>query len=363
MDLSIEDFNNIVSRNCSKTLSMMDINTAKKPLDIDIVVNMDHDEDILKEEEHRIAVYPIRRQDLWDLYLKQRACFWVPEEITLVDDKVHFDTFDHHTQRFIKYTLAFFATADGLIIDNISNTLLEKCKVMELEYLYRWQLSMEQIHADMYGRMLRQVVTDDNERKELTDAVSKIPSIAEKNSWGRKWACSSAPFVQLLVANAIVEGISFSGSFCAIYWIKKKNKMPGFTSSNEFISRDENMHCETAYETYCKHIKHKLPESVVHAMVADAVRVEKNFIVDSLRCDLIGMNTKLMGQYIEYVADVLLQNLNHNILYGSENPFDFMININMQKKENFFEVRVTNYNKGNDEVEDAFSPGVNEDDF
>lgn len=346
MSLSISEFSNIVTKNCSKSISLVDANTAKKELNI--VTNMDYDENILKEQ-HRLSVHPIQHQDLWNLYLKQRASFWVPEEVSLADDRNDFEKLNSYEQKFIKNILAFFSTADGLVIDNITESLFSKCNVLEIEYLYRWQISMEQIHADMYGQMLREIVTDDEERKSLTDSISNIPCIAEKNSWGRKWACSSAPFVQLLVANAIVEGISFSGSFCAIYWIRKKNLMKGLTTSNEFISRDENMHCETAYHIYTKYIKHKLPEEVVFEMVADAVNVEKKFINDSLQCDLIGMNTTLMGQYIEYIADVLLQNLEHNVLYGTKNPFDFMVNINMQKKENFFEVRVTNYNKGGDD--------------
>lgn len=347
MSLSILEFERIVTKHCTKQLSLLDIGSHKSSLNI--VANYDHLEPILQESE-RLSVYPLQHPDIWELYKKQLASMWVPEEISMLADRVHFATLDDVTQHFAKNILAFFATADGSVISTIADNLLNDICVLEIQYGYRFQIVMEQIHADMYGRLITQLIPDLEEKDRLFNAVKTIPCISEKNSWGRKWAYSNAPYAQRLLANAIVEGVFFSGSFCAIYWIKKKNMMPGLCDSNEFISRDEGMHCEFAYEIYNKKIIHKLPIESIHQMMADAVSIEKRFINESLKCSLIGMNPVLMGQYIEYVADVLLQKIGNPKLFNTTNPFDFMDNFNIQVKTNFFEARTTTYNKGTTEI-------------
>jgi ribonucleotide reductase beta subunit family protein with ferritin-like domain len=343
MSLSVHEFESIIKKHCTKQLSMLDAGTRKSSLNI--VANYDHLEPILNEP-GRASVYPIQHPDIWDLYKKQLASFWVPEEIAMFADRENFDVLDEITQKFIKNILAFFATADGSVIATIADNLLNDTQVLELQFGYRYQIVMEQIHADMYGRLINQLIPDLEEKDRLFNAVATIPCISEKNSWGRKWAYSNAPYAQRLLANAIVEGVFFSGSFCAIYWIKKKNTMPGLCDSNEFISRDEGMHCEFAYEIYNKKIIYKIPTPSIHAMITDAVVIEKRFINESLKCGLIGMNPTLMGQYIEYVADVLLQHISVPKIFNTENPFDFMDNFSIQVKTNFFEARPTTYNKG-----------------
>jgi ribonucleoside-diphosphate reductase beta chain len=360
MSLSVREFESIIKKHCTKQLSLLDVGTRKSSLNI--VPNFDHLEPILTEE-GRFEVYPLRHPDIWELYKKQLSSFWVPEEISMIADRTNFESFDETTQNFIKNILAFFATADGSVIATIADNLLHDTEVLELQYGYRFQVVMEQIHSDMYGRLINQLIPDLEEKDRLMNAIKTIPCIAEKNSWGRKWAYSNAPYAQRLLANAIVEGVFFSGSFCAIYWIKKKNKMPGLCDSNEFISRDEGMHCEFAYEIYNKKIVHKVPSESVKEMITDAVAIEKRFINESLKCGLIGMNPTLMGKYIEYVADVLLQKVGVTKVFNTDNPFDFMDNFNIQVKTNFFEARTTTYNKGTaDVVSTSASAAVEEDD-
>jgi len=359
MSLSVAQFEKIIEKICKQPLSLVDATSHKSSLNI--VPNFDHLEPILQENE-RLSVYPLEHSDIWDLYQKQLASFWVPNEISMITDRTDFNKFDNETQEFIKNILAFFATADGSVISTIADNLLQDIKVLEICYGYRYQISMEQIHADMYGRLILQLIPDIEEKNRLFNAVKTIPCIAEKNSWGRKWAYSNAPYAQRLIANAIVEGIFFSGSFCAIYWIKKKNKMSGLCDSNEFISRDENMHCEFAYSIYNSKIIYKLPEQSIHEMVNDAVIIEKKFINESLKCNLIGMNPILMADYIEYVADVLLQHIHCTKLFHTKNPFDFMDNFNIQVKTNFFEARSTTYNKGTDNLSNV-EKQIDDDDF
>lgn len=310
-----------------------------------ISTKLQYDEPIMREK-HRLTIYPIVHNDIWELYLKQRKAFWVPEEVQLDKDRHDFMKLNKETQNFIKNILAFFATADGAVIMNISDNFINDIEVTEIQQCYNYQIMMEGIHADMYGLLINEIIQDLDEKHRMFNAVTYVPCIKEKNDWGLKWAYSGAPFVQRLVANAIVEGIFFSGSFCAIYWLKTKNIMEGLCQSNELISRDENMHCELAYTIYVNKIKHKMDDKLIKEMVNDAVNIEKKFINESLKCDLIGMNSKLMSQYIEYVADVLLKSLGHSSLYNSTNPFDFMNNdFNLQIKGNFFETKITSYQK------------------
>ena len=345
--VTIPHFIEIIQKNCNKSYSLLDSSAGKSSLNI--TTNYDEIEPLLLEKT-RLSVYPIIHNDIWHLYMKQRKAFWVPEEVLMSNDKTDFNRLDEITQNFIKNILGFFASADGSVITTIMDRFLEDIKVLEIQYGYQYQASMECIHADMYGRLINELISSEEEKIKLFNAVETMPCISEKNTWGRKWAYSNASYAQRLIANAIVEGIFFSGSFCAIYWLKKKNILPGLCQSNELISRDENMHCEFACTIYKNKIVNKLPVEIVYEMVSDAVNIEKKFINESLKCGLIGMNPQLMSQYIEYVADILLQNLDYGILYDAKQPFEFMDNFNLQIKSNFFEVRTTSYKKLADDV-------------
>lgn len=339
--LSTTEFRNVINTPFEKSNHFLDTKTAKKSLGM--VRNYDALEPILREEQ-RLCVFPIKYSKLWDLAHKQEAAYWTAREVDMSNDRADFKKLDLDTQHFIKNVLGFFATADGAVILNINTNFINDVKVNEIQKCYNIQVAIETVHAEMYAILIEEIISDPQEKLDLYDAVDTVPCIRAKNAWGTKWAYSGAPFVQRLVANAIVEGIFFSGSFCAIFWIKEKNIMHGLCQSNELISRDENMHCETAYTIY-QELLYKMSEKDIYEMVDDAVTVEKSFINESLRCDKIGMNTVLMSQYIEYVADVLIQNLGYKKLYDSENPFGFMENINFQIKTNFFEKKTTTYQR------------------
>jgi len=343
---------NIINRVINHTRLFPDANVTKKSLHF--AQNNDFDEEILLPE-FRDAIYPINPKytDIRECYDKQMNAMWFASHINLDKDREDFVKLNKETQDFIKNILGFFATADNSIIVTIDETFKNEIKNLEIKMCYDFQAMMEGIHADVYGRLLMEIVQDESEKIRLLNAIKTFPCIREKNAWSRKWAFSNAPFVQRLVSNAIVEGIFFSGSFCAIFWLKKQNKMPGLIESNEYISRDEWMHCELACKIYATKIKHKMKDEMLKEMVNDAVTIEKNFINESLKCDLIGMNPRLMSQYIEYVADILLLNLGHTKLYNSTNPFPFMqTDFNLQVKSNFFETKTTTYQRlGKQQIE------------
>ena len=339
--LSVEEFNTVVTMKVSDSDQFLDTKTAKTALKI--VKNYDHLEPILTEK-GSLNYFPIVYPDIQALYEKEKNCFWDINEIDMSYDKEHFMKLDSVTQHFIKNILGFFATADAVVADNVSTNFVSDIKNFAIQTAYRWQTAMEGIHAEMYGVLINEIINDEQEKEELQNAVNTIPCIQAKNAWAMKWAYSNAPFRQRVVANAISEGIFFSGSFCAIFWIKEKNIMPGLCQSNELISRDENMHCIKASLVY-KKLLYPMTAEEIYEMVSDAVIVEKGFIIDSLQCDCVGMNRNLMSQYIEYVADVLLQDFGYNKLYNSKNPFAFMENINLHIKGNFFEVRNTSYKR------------------
>lgn len=300
----------------------------------------------LLTEEQRLCVSPILHNDIWTLYKKQMNSFWTREELDLSKDYQDYITLDKDTQYFIKYILAFFATSDGLVFLNIMGNFTKEVKILEAQICYQFQGTMEAIHAEVYSVMIEEIIKDNKEKEELFNAIEKIPCIKKKGEWASTWANSETPFAQRLIAFSIVEGIFFSGAFCSIYWLKQQNIMPGLCMSNEFIARDESMHCEFAYLLYSK-IINKLGQKIVHDMVKESVEIEKEFITESLPCKLIGMNSSLMSQYIEFTSDRLLLKLGYDKLYNSINPFIFMENINMSVKNNFFENRTTTYQKLN----------------
>jgi ribonucleoside-diphosphate reductase subunit M2 len=307
----------------------------KSPLDIS--------EPLLMEEQ-RLCLYPIRHLDIWKLYKEQEGAFWTREEVDLSRDYADFKKLDDSTQYFIKYILAFFATSDGTVFLNLMDNFSKEVKVLEAQICYQYQGMIEAIHSEMYSEMIECLIKDEKEKAQLFDAINMIPCIKRKAEWAQAWAGSKTKFAQRLIAFAIVEGIFFSGSFCAIYWLKQKNIMPGLTQSNEFIARDESSHTKFACLLYSK-IVNKLPEPIVHSMIIDAVRIEEEFIIESLPCKLIGMNSDLMSQYIKFVADGLATNLGYGKIYGKTNPFDWMENMNIAVKGNFFEHRITSYQK------------------
>ena len=341
--LSENVFLDVIKNSNSNSNLFLDGKTAKSA--IKIIKDYSHLEPLLLEKQ-RLATFPIKHQDIWQLYKKQLRAIWTVEEVKMDQDRNDFMRIkDKNIQHFIKNVLAFFSTADGSVILNISTNFVNDIKSFDIQTCYNFQVAMEGIHAEMYSVLIDEIVQDKEEKDRLQNAVNTMPCIKEKNAWGIKWAYSGAPFIQRLVANAIVEGIFFSGSFCAIFWLKNMNIMPGLCQSNELISKDENMHCEMAYLVY-KKLQYKMTDEEIKEMVADAIEIEKRFINDSLRCDLIGMNSTLMAQYIEYVADVLLINLGHTKLYNSLNPFAFMTDaFNLQIKNNFFERKSTSYQR------------------
>lgn len=295
-------------------------------------------------EEQRYSLSPIKHLDIWSLYKKQLRSFWTREEIDLSKDYDDYQKLDENTRYFIKYVLAFFATSDGSVFLNILDNFSKEVKIMEAQICYQFQATMEGIHSEVYSLMIEELIKDNMEKQTLFDAIHTIPCIKIKAEWALKWGNSDTSFAQRLIAFAIIEGIFFSGSFCAFYWIKQQNILPGLTMANEFIARDEGMHCEFACLLYSK-IENKITQTIVHKMVNDAVLIEKEFITESLPCKLIGMNSDLMRNYIEFIADTLLINLGYDKIYNSRNPFTFMENINIELKNNFFEHRTTTYQK------------------
>jgi len=300
------------------------------------------------------TVFPIQNQQLWKMYNKQEGSFWRATEVDLSGDMRDWDKLTSDEQYFIKNILAFFAGSDGIVNLNISTRFKEDieqlgCKFKEAKLIYGFQEMMENIHGIMYSLLIDTYIKDDNEKEHLFNAIETIPCVKQKAEWAMKWIMDTeSTFSQRLVAFAIVEGIFFSGSFCAIYWLKKRGLMPGLTSANEFIARDEGMHTETACIIY-KLINEPISQNKIFEMLDDAIKIEKQFITESIPCDLIGMNSVTMCQYIEFVADNLLVNLGYEKMYNVEFPelFRFMDAISIQGKTNFFEKRPTEYQKAN----------------
>lgn len=304
---------------------------------------MNQIEEILTEEE-RFVIFPIKHKEIWDAYKKQQTSFWTAEEIDFSKDHNDWENLKLDEKHFIKHVLAFFAASDGIVNMNLLERFLNEVNVLEAKVCYTWQAMMENIHSEVYSLMIDTYIKDTTEKNYLFNAMKNIPCVQKKAKWAMKWIESEESFAKRLVAFAIVEGIFFSGSFCAIYWLKERNLMPGLTLSNEFIARDEGMHCDFACLLYSM-LKHKLDYDIIKEIVKEAVEIETEFITESLPCNLIGMNSSLMTEYIKYVADRLIRNLGYKNMYNASNPFNFMENISLQGKTNFFESRVSQYKK------------------
>jgi len=278
------------------------------------------------------------------MYKKQEASFWTAEEIDLAQDLVDWDSLTSDEQHFIKYVLAFFAASDGIVLENLAEKFLKQVQLPEARAFYGFQIAIENIHSETYSLLIDQYIRDKKEKLYLFRAISNVPAVKLKAEWAVKWINDANSFAERLIGFCAVEGILFSGSFCSIFWLRKRGLMPGLTFSNELISRDEGLHADFGCLLYSL-LKHKLPEKIVHDIIREAVVVERSFIIDSLPCKLLGMNAKLMSQYIEFVADRLLLSLGVSKIFNSTNPFDWMELISVQGKTNFFEKRVGEYQK------------------
>jgi ribonucleoside-diphosphate reductase beta chain len=301
-------------------------------------------EPILKEDKNRFVIFPIQHDDIWEYYKKSQASFWTAEEIDLGSDLNDWKNLKDDERYFISHVLAFFAASDGIVNENLAENFVSEVQYAEAKFFYGFQIMMENIHSETYSLLIDTYIKDNKEKDRLFNAMDTIDCVKKKAEWALKWIDSES-FVERLVAFAAVEGIFFSGSFCSIFWLKKRGLMPGLTFSNELISRDEGLHCDFACHLYMHHIVNKLPQSRIYEIIIDAVEIEQEFVVDALPVSLIGMNAKLMSQYIEFCADRLLLSLGCDKYYNATNPFDFMEMISLQGKTNFFEKRVAEYQK------------------
>jgi ribonucleoside-diphosphate reductase beta chain len=302
-------------------------------------------EPILTENKSRFVLFPIKYHDIWDLYKKSVSCFWVTEEVTLSDDIGDWNNkLTADERHFISYILAFFSSSDGIVNENLAATFLKEVQIPESRSFYGCQIMIENIHSEMYSLLIDTYIKDEQEKLTLFNAIETIPAIQAKAEWALKWITKSKSFAERLVAFAIVEWVFFSGSFCSIFWLKKRGLMPGLTFSNELISRDEGLHVTHACLLYSK-LVNKLPQDHVHQMMTEAIVLEKEFILSALPVRLLGMNSDSMSEYIEFITDKLLYDLGYDKLYNTKNPFDFMELISLQSKTNFFEKRVSEYAK------------------
>ena len=301
------------------------------------------DEVLLRENKDRFVILPINYPAIWEMYKKHEASFWTAEEIDLTDDQKHWDNLSDGERHFVSHVLAFFAASDGIVNENLAVNFMSEVQVPEARCFYGFQIMMENIHSETYALLIDSYIKNPVEKDRLFHAIDTVPCVKKKAEWALKWI-NNGNFAQRLVAFAAVEGIFFSGSFCSIFWLKKRGLMPGLTFSNELISRDEGLHCEFACLLYSM-LNNKLSKEEVTEIIADAVVIEKEFVTDALPVRLIGMNADLMGQYIEFVADRWLVELGYDKLYYANNPFDFMEMISLQGKTNFFEKRVGDYQK------------------
>lgn len=305
-------------------------------------------EHILKENKNRFVLFPLNYNDIWEMYKTAEHSFWTAEEIDLAQDITDWENKLNDDERhYIKNVLAFFAASDGIVNENLAENFLKEVQYPEAKCFYGFQIAIENIHSETYSLLIDTYIKSKSEQNHLFNAIETIPSVRKKAEWALKWIDSES-FAERLIAFAAVEGIFFSGSFCSIFWLKKRGLMPGLTFSNELISRDEGLHCKFATLLHNKYIINKVSEDKIKEIICEAVEIEKEFVTDSLPVSLIGMNSKLMQQYIEYVADFWLIELGCGKVYNSENPFDFMDMISLQNKSNFFEKRVSEYQKASD---------------
>jgi ribonucleoside-diphosphate reductase beta chain len=297
-----------------------------------------------KNSDNRFVIFPIKHDVIWKSYKNAVSTFWTPEEVDLSKDKTDWEKLNNNEQHFIKNILAFFAGSDGIVMENLAQRFMNDIDIPEVRAFYSYQLFIENVHSEMYSLLIDTYITDSVEKNKLFNAINTIPCVTKKAQWALKWIDNADSFETRLIAFAAVEGIFFSGSFCSIYWLKNRGLMPGLTFSNELISKDEGMHTDFACLLY-EMSSNKLPEDKVHEIIKDAVKIEKEFIIDSLPCSIIGMNSDLMKQYIEFVADRILLQLGHTEIWHSTNPFSFMELISLRPKSNFFEIRVGEYKK------------------
>jgi len=302
-------------------------------------------EPILQENENRFVIFPIKHHDIWEWYKKMEASFWTAEEIDLHQDLTDWNTkLNDDEKYFIKHILAFFAASDGIVNENLAENFVNEVQYSEAKFFYGFQIMMENIHSETYSLLIDTYVKDDVEKDRLFKAIEVFPAIKKKADWALRWIDSDS-FAERLIAFAAVEGIFFSGAFCSIYWLKKRGLMPGLTFSNELISRDEGVHCDFAVHLHNHHLVNKVPPARIKEILLDALTIEREFITESLPISLIGMNAKLMTQYLEFVTDRLLVELGLEKEFNVTNPFDFMDMISLQGKTNFFEKRVGEYQK------------------
>ena len=302
-------------------------------------------EPLLKENPNRFVLFPIKHDDIWSFYKKAEASFWTAEEIDLHQDLSDWaNKLNDNERHFLKHVLAFFAASDGIVNENLAENMVNEVQYTEAKFFYGFQIMMENIHSETYSLLIDTYIKDGKEKDYLFNAIENMECVTKKADWAFKWI-DNGSFAERLIAFAAVEGIFFSGSFCSIFWLKKRGLMPGLSFSNELISRDEGMHCDFACLLYNQHIQQKLPKPTLEKMITDAVEIEKEFVSDSLPVNLIGMNSEMMCTYIEFVADRLLVALGNSKVYKSENPFPWMELISLQGKTNFFEKRVGEYQK------------------
>ena len=310
-------------------------------------------EPLLTEDPNRYVMFPIQDHDIWSMYKRQVDCFWRAEEIDFSKDMASWKTLSNDEKYFIKMIIAFFAGADGIVLENLGTRFMTEVQLSEARAFYGFQIAMENIHSEAYSLLIDTYVKDRVEKDRLFNAIENFPCIKKKADWATKWINDKrSTFATRLIAFACVEGIFFSGAFCSIFWLKKRGKMPGLTFSNELISRDEALHTEFAVLLYKKLLK-KVPKKRVIEIVKDAVEIEREFICEALPCKLISMNSKLMSQYIEFVADRLIVQLGYDKIYNVSCPFDFMEQISIEGKTNFFEKRVGEYALANKEKDDT----------
>jgi len=299
---------------------------------------------LLMDNPRRWVMFPIQYPEVWEMYKKHEASFWTAEEVDLSQDNKDWDKLSDSEQHFIKHVLAFFAASDGIVLENLAGQFSTEVQIPEARAFYGFQMAMENIHSETYSLLIEQYIKDPSEKEKIFDAIHTMPAVSDKAQWAVQWMQKDNSFAERVVAFAAVEGILFSGSFCAIYWLKKRGLMPGLTFSNELISRDEGLHTEFACMLY-RMLQNKLPDDVMNGIIRGAVAAERKFICEALSCDLIGMNNELMSKYIEFVADRLLVALGHPKIFHATNPFDWMELISLQGKTNFFEKRVGEYQK------------------
>ena len=333
----------------------LNLDEPKSPAVVDTSAT---DEPLLIANPRRFVLFPIEHPDIMAMTKKAMAVFWTAEELDLTKDMRDWEKLDANTQHFIKHVLGFFAASDGILMENLAANFQNEVQWPEAKYFYANQNFMEAVHSETYSLLIDTYIDDKTEKQHLLEAASTIPAIQKKAEWALQWLNpKNANFATRLIAFAVVEGIFFSGAFCSIFWLKKRGLMPGLTTSNEFIARDEGMHTDFACLLYGK-IKNRLKRGAVNKIVKEAVKIEKNFIIKALPCELIGMNADLMSQYIEFVADRLLSQLGYPKVFNVGNPFDFMERISLEGKDNFFEKRVSNYAKaavGKTQEEMSFS--------